>query len=418
MYSHEKYIERINSLFERHQSVQSAGFTGETYKPGLDGMLALAGSLGNPQDSFRSIHVAGTNGKGSVCSMIAAALAGHGYKVGLYTSPHLLDFRERMKIVTDGTFMMIDEQSVWDFLEKADIEGRSFFEITTAMAFWWFALQKVDYAVIEVGLGGLLDSTNIITPELAVVTSIGLDHCAILGNTRAEIAEQKAGIFKRGIPALVWGRDEETESVFLRVAAGAGSPLYFADDNPLPSGVEPDIDGPCRLQNLRTVLSAMDILGISPDMSAICHAGAITGFHGRWELVHTNPDVICDIGHNPPALKLTFGRLEAMDRPVIIIYGVMADKDLDSIAPMMPSSAKYYLVAPGTVRALPSESLAARISVLRPDLVTVSCLSVAEGVAQAISEADGMDNALVFVCGSTFVVSEAVEYLQTYNSQL
>ncbi len=418
MYSHEEYLTRIDGLFKRHQSVQSAGFVSDAYKPGLEGMSLLAGALGNPQDKFRSIHVAGTNGKGSVCSMIAAALSSQGHKVGLYTSPHLLDFRERIKLVSAGGFTMIDELSVWDFLEAADLEGRSFFEITTAMAFWWFARQGVDYAVIEVGLGGLLDSTNIITPELSVVTSIGLDHCAILGNTRAEIAGQKAGIFKAGVPALVWGHDTETDPVFEAISAEVGATLHYADGRPLDTSFEPDIDGPCKYYNLRLVRAALDILGIPADMDSICRAGAITGFHGRWELVHTHPDIICDIGHNPPALELTFAKLASTGRHVIIVYGVMADKDLDGIAPLMPSDARYILVAPDTVRALPSDKLAERLSILRPDLDATVSGSVANGVVSAMQAAETQPDAIIFIGGSTFVVSEALQYLQTNSCAL
>ena len=412
MYSHEEYEKRVTDLFERHQSVQSVGFTGEAYKPGLDGMKALAGMLGNPQERFRSIHVAGTNGKGSVCSMIAAGLAGKGLKVGLYTSPHLLDFRERIKIVSGSSFTMIPEEDVLEFLDSAELDGRSFFEITTAMAFWWFARQEVDYAVIEGGLGGLLDSTNIIVPELSVITRIGLDHCAILGGTRPEIAGQKAGIFKPGVPALVWGHDAETDDVFVRLASESGSDLHFADEWPEATNLVTDIDGPCSSTNLRTVLAAFDILGIEPEIGNIRAAGQVTGFHGRWELVHTSPDVICDIGHNPPALSLTFSKLQSFGRPLIIVYGVMADKDLDGIAPLMPASAEYVLVAPGTSRALPSDILGRRLAELRPELSATVCASVAEGVETSLQMSKSQENALVFIGGSTFVVSEALQYLK------
>ncbi|MCQ2179365.1 MAG: bifunctional folylpolyglutamate synthase/dihydrofolate synthase [Bacteroidales bacterium] len=412
MYSHEEYQSRIHDLFERHQSVQSVGFTSDAYKPGLEGMKALAASLGNPQESFRCIHVAGTNGKGSVCSMIAAGLAGNGLKVGLYTSPHLLDFRERIKIVDGDSFSMIPESDVLNFLDSADLEGRSFFEVTTAMAFWWFAVSKVDYAVIEVGLGGLLDSTNIVSPELSVITSIGLDHCAILGATRSLIAAQKAGIFKPGVPALVWGHDPETDPVFVKLASETGSRLSFADDWPTPQCAISDIEGPCSLVNSRTVNAVFDILGLQCNRDSLSHAGRVTGFHGRWELVHTAPDVICDIGHNPPALKLVFSKLEALGRPLVIVYGVMADKDLDGISSLLPSSAEYVLVSPDTTRALPAARLALRLSELRPDIHTTCSDSVAEGVQAALRAAESLENPLVFIGGSTFVVSEALLYLK------
>ena len=281
----ELYNERLNSLFTRFQSVQKVGFTGDAYKPGLDGMLRFSAVLGDPWKAYPCVHVAGTNGKGSVCSMIAAGL-GASVRVGLYTSPHLLDFRERMKVVSADGYEMISREEVWEFLclyEEA-FEGLSFFEITTGMAFWWFARQGVDAAVIETGLGGRLDSTNIITPVLSVVTSIGLDHCALLGSTRALIAREKAGIFKPGVPAVVGVRDSETATVFEEVAALVGAPLTFASDVPAFSFVKDpgrfsdgsgacrlitneqdllsrmDLTGPCQDINLHTVLVALDIL--------------------------------------------------------------------------------------------------------------------------------------------------------------
>ena len=229
------YQKKLEEIFVRFPSVQSTGF-GDAYKPGLAHMEAFDGLLGQPSRSYRTLHVAGTNGKGSVANMLASALAATGLKVGLYTSPHILDFRERMRILdagSDGPARLIGKEAVWDFLcrwEKTfDELELSFFEITTGMAFRWFADEKVDVAVIEVGLGGRLDSTNIITPEVAVITSIGLDHCAMLGDTRAAIAGEKAGIFKPWVPAVVGTRDAETAPVFEQRAASVGCPLLFAD---------------------------------------------------------------------------------------------------------------------------------------------------------------------------------------------
>lgn len=410
---------RIDGLFEKHQSVQLVGFSSSAYKPGLEGMLKLDKALGCPSTRLKYIHVAGTNGKGSVCSMLAASLAASGCRVGLYTSPHLLDFRERMAIVEGNGSNMIPKEEVLDFLDRFDrfLEGRSFFEITSAMAFWWFDRQKVDIAVIEVGLGGRLDSTNIIVPEISIITSIGLDHCAILGNTRAEIASEKAGIFKPGVPALVATRDEETENVFERRAVEVHCPLFFADDfdtEDLPL----DLEGPCQLINLRTVVAALDILGLPPVPDAISHAAAITSFHGRWERICAEPEVICDIGHNPPALKENFAKLVRSGRPLVIVYGIMADKDLDSIAPLMPSDAKYVLVAPDTSRALDVNDLYKRLSALRPDIDLTCASSVREGVDLALQIAGQLPDALVYVGGSTFVVSEALPCsLEPYNQE-
>ena len=221
----------IKNLFVRHQSVQNAGFTSDSYKPGLDRIRELDRRMGRPSEHLRFVHVAGTNGKGSVCSMLAASLSGNGYRVGLFTSPHLLDFRERIKIVEDGGCSMIPRDSVLEFLDEFDSPELSFFEITTGMALWYFDRCQVDIVVLEVGLGGLLDSTNIVVPEISIVTSIGLDHCALLGDTRALIAGQKAGIFKSGVPAVVGEKDPETAPVFQAAAAAVHCPLFFAEDD-------------------------------------------------------------------------------------------------------------------------------------------------------------------------------------------
>lgn len=454
-YNDSTYQALIEELFSKHPSVQSAGFGAGAYKPGLEGMAAFDNSLGSPWRKFRTIHIAGTNGKGSVSSMLAAALSAAGFKVGLYTSPHLVDFRERIKLI-DGEMKMIPREDVWEFLTEKDTDGLSFFEITTGMAFWWFAEQEVDVAVIEVGLGGRLDSTNIITPELSVITSIGLDHCAMLGNTRAEIAAEKAGIFKPGVPALVATTDDETAPVFERIASEVHCPLFFADEfaqsqcddssdktsaslHPSQQSWVPpvyeitgdygfpelspthdclcsnspglDLEGPCQTINLRTVLCALDLLGVEPDMEAIRHTAAITGFHGRWERLMDNPEVICDIGHNPAALAINFKRLSELERPLIIVYGIMADKDLDGIASLMPSEARYILAAPDTERSLKVGALHDRLRSLRPDLLTETAPCVADAVRRALDLAVQAPGSLVYIGGSTFVVSEAITSL-------
>ncbi|MBR6246919.1 MAG: bifunctional folylpolyglutamate synthase/dihydrofolate synthase, partial [Bacteroidales bacterium] len=262
-----KYEEKLSAIFSRFPSVQTSRFA-DAYKPGLDHMRQFAAILGNPQEQYRTIHVAGTNGKGSVSSMLSSVLMAKGCRTGLYTSPHLVDFRERMKV--DGK--MPPEEWVYDFLveygsvfESLDL---SFFEITTGMALRWFAQMQCEWAVVEVGLGGRLDSTNIITPELCVITSIGLDHCALLGSTIAEIAAEKAGIFKEDVPAVIGEVLPETLPVFLDKALG---PLYFADPRgtDLPEGM--DLRGDCQRKNLATVLKALEVLGIEPDMEAIKH---------------------------------------------------------------------------------------------------------------------------------------------------
>ena len=438
------YAAVVEDLYRRHRSVRDAGFSGEAYKPGLDAMLSYAAFLGHPERRFRSVHVAGTNGKGSVCSMLAAALAAGGLRVGLYTSPHLIDFRERIKIVapnddsgaeqgvfapwkaSDGQlgcknggictrdlgFFEIPEEAVCRFMEKYDRDGLTFFEVTTGMAFWWFAEQGVDVAVIETGLGGRLDSTNIITPELSIITSIGLDHCDLLGSTRAEIAAEKAGIFKPGVPALAWGRDAEIQPVFERVAAAVGASLYYAEDYPLPAGAETftlDLAGPCQDFNLRTVLAALHLLKTPCELGAIARAAQITGLRGRWEMLMSDPAVICDIGHNPPAMEANMRKLKALGRPMIIVYGAMKDKDVDDIKHYLPSDATYFLVQPQTSRAMPLQELALKLK----NLHTVAAGSVAEGVRQALFMARDRQGSIVYIGGSTFVVSEAITYIES-----
>lgn len=294
-----------------------------------------------------------------------------------------------------------------EFLEKyeKEIENLSFFEITTGMAFWWFAAQAVDVAVIEVGLGGRLDSTNVITPELSVVTSIGLDHCAMLGDTRAEIALEKAGIFKPGVPALVWGHDSETDKVFIDYARKVGADLHFADEIIDPIHLEGmDLRGEYQDLNVRTTLAALKLLKLEPEFEALRHTARITGLRGRWEILQENPTVICDIGHNPPALAWNFRQLEQSCRPLIIVYGIMADKALDDIAPLMPARARCILCAPDSARALPVASLYSRLSTLRPDLNLLTAPSVRDALDLALSLAS--PDTLIYLGGSTFVVAE------------
>lgn len=404
------YGDRVAALFRRHRSVQTAGFSGDAYKPGLEGMMRLDSFLGHPHSSYATVHVAGTNGKGSVCSMLAAALAGSGLRVGLYTSPHLLDFRERMKVITAAGWTQPAEDDVCTFLdltESGPFDSLTFFEITTGMAFWWFKRQNVDAAVIETGLGGRLDSTNIITPQIAVITSIGLDHCDLLGPTREAIAAEKAGIFKTGIPALVWGRDGETQPVFERAAAAAGAPLFFAEDF-APSA--PDAES----LNRRTASAALELLSnvlpSSPD--AIPGYRQATGFRARWETVLQDPLTIVDIGHNPPALAANFARLDALRgaerRPLIIVYGAMADKDVDAIVSLMPQDAHYHLVAPATPRAMCVPDLALKLKNLN-----FTCHdSVPLGVEAAMQEASSLKEPIIYIGGSTYVAAEAISFLE------
>ena len=439
-YSEKAYEDRLREIFVRFPSVQKTPF-GDAYKPGLGGMTRFAALLGDPQGRFRTVHIAGTNGKGSVANMLASALSAAGLKVGLYTSPHIVDFRERARILgpVEGP-VLIPKDYVFDFLTRhaADMDALdlSFFEITTGLAFKWFADEKVDVAVIETGLGGRLDSTNIITPDLSVVTSIALDHRALLGDTLDAIAREKAGIFKPGVPALVGEYLPETRPVFEWKAAETGSALFFAQDHdPSMSDLVPEIEremdlrGRYQSKNLRTVLSAVDILkgdpfygGLSDREAvaeAIIHTASRAGFHGRWETLSETPRIIADLGHNPAALEENFSQLGNMmdeggfDR-LIILYAVMADKDLDGILPLMPREATYVFPGLDSARALPAADLASRFKAFRESAGLPSEAFTAASTEEAIAKAKtlaGDGNPLIFIGGSTYLISEAVPLL-------
>ena len=466
-YSEKSYKDKLEAIFTRFPSVQKVPF-GDAYKPGLDHMEKFAALLGNPQEKYRTIHVAGTNGKGSVANMIASALSSAGLKVGLYTSPHIIDFRERARILLPSAAApsgslrfapypgkcppkglpteepvepsLVPEEYVFDFLcrYEADMDelDLSFFEITTGLAFKWFADENVDVAVIEVGLGGRLDSTNIITPDLSIVTSIALDHCALLGDTLEDIAGEKAGIFKPGVPALVGEYLPETRPVFEKQASEEECPLTFAQDVDLSmDGLVPeilenmDLKGKYQEKNLRTVLAAIDILARNPFYSklsdqdavvdAICHTASRAGFHGRWEMVRKDPMIIADLGHNPAALKENFAQLEVMMASgdyssLIIIYAVMADKDLDGIMPLMPESATYVLTGLESKRALPVGELTRKMEAFREEAGKSFKIVETDSVKEAISAALSLDEdrkPLIFIGGSTYLLSEALHAL-------
>lgn len=452
-FSKKTYQSKVEAIFTRFPSVQKVPFK-DAYKPGLENMLKFEEVLGDPHKSLRTIHVAGTNGKGSVANMLASALSACGLRVGLYTSPHIVDFRERMRVVGERqSAELVSEEYVYDFLcrYEADMDALSlsFFEITTGMAFKWFADQKVDVAVIEVGLGGRLDSTNVITPDLSIVTSIALDHCALLGNTLAEIAAEKAGIFKKYVPALVGEYLPETRPVFEAKSAEVGCPLMFAED------MEPslwhrsdeilrnmDLRGKYQRKNLRTVLAAIDILRNMPEYAGLSDSRAVVtaivrtasrmGFHGRWEKLSLQPFIIADIGHNPAALKENFAQLESMVAEgecssLILVYAIMADKDLDGIMPLIPADATCIFTNPEIHRALPEKELTERYRAFcAANGRSVNRIYDAPNVRQALSMAINLaretsrkpDSSrfcfpLIYVGGSTYLVSEAVQILRS-----
>ena len=375
--------------------------------------------LGNPGRGLRCIHIAGTNGKGSVSSFLAAALSGGGRRIGLYTSPHLVDFRERIKIVSEDGFEMIPREAVEEFLDTCDsfIESRqpSFFEITTAMAFRYFAAVGVDLAVVECGLGGRLDSTNIVTPLLSIITNIGLEHCAFLGDTLGKIASEKAGIIKPGVPVVVGEINPETRPVFEKTAAERGCDLVFAPEIDCSLSTDNlDLQGGYQRQNLATVAAALDILrsryGIVADTARLCRAAHLTGLRGRWEKLGSRPDIICDIGHNAHGLRQVFDQLKQVAPQyghVHIIFGVVSDKDVDAIAPLMikpDGHISYIFTQPSTQRAMPVRRLAYKLN--RYGIYGATASTVARAISRARKEAAAED--LIFIGGSNFTVSDAV----------
>jgi dihydrofolate synthase/folylpolyglutamate synthase len=413
------------------------------FKKDLTNTLELCRRLDNPQHKFKSIHVGGTNGKGSTSHMLAAILQTAGYKTGLYTSPHLKDFRERIRI--NG--QMISEQTVIDFVEdhKADFDEivPSFFEMTVALAFDIFAKEKVNIAIIEVGLGGRLDSTNVITPLLSVITNIGWDHMNMLGNTLPLIAGEKAGIIKPGIPVVIGEKQEEVANIFFDKAAQVNSKFRFASEEWIVEKVKGerqkvkgvteeylavhiqskgpelktynlalDLPGTYQLKNVKTVLSAVDELReqgfiISDDhiQTALKQVKTLTGLHGRWETLNHNPLTICDTGHNPDGIEEVMKNIESVKyKHLHMVIGMVNDKDTGKVLPMFPKDAIYYFCKPDIPRGLDAEIMKAQAEA--HGLIGAAYPSVKEALLSAQKKA-GTDD-LVFVGGSTFVVAEVV----------
>jgi len=431
------YQETLTYLFTRLPMFSRIGAA--AYKADLTNTILLCKALDNPQEKFKSIHIAGTNGKGSVSHMLAAVLQSAGYRTGLYTSPHLKDFRERIKLGGDHEgFREISEEFVINFTEKIKpliekIEP-SFFEITVAMAFDYFARQKVDIAVIETGLGGRLDSTNIITPELAVITNISWDHMNLLGDSLEKIAAEKAGIIKTGIPVVLGEASPETLSVFEHKAKEMNAPLSIAsqirqvidwtwEKHQLIAEVAEahhtdhkkyrlDLPGIYQAKNLLTVLEACAQLqqqGWHIDDTiterALRHAKKITGLHGRWEMIHTSPTVMLDVAHNVAGVRQLVQQIELTDHNLLhIIIGMVKDKDIDNVLALLPVSARYYFTKADIPRALPENELAEKAAKLGLDGSTFR--DVNEALKAALLHAHPDD--LVIVCGSVFLVGEVV----------
>jgi dihydrofolate synthase/folylpolyglutamate synthase len=379
------------------------------YKANLDNIELLAAHLGNPQNDFKSIHVAGTNGKGSTSHMLASVLQEAGYKVGLYTSPHLKDFRERIRI--NGK--PVSKQFVMGFVKKHkaffEANNLSFFEMTVGMAFTSFAKEKVDIAIVEVGLGGRLDATNIITPELSVITNIGMDHTQFLGDTLEKIAAEKAGIIKEGVPVVIGEFQKETEGVFSTLSRKRNAPLikaYEFDSLPMQS----DLKGDYQKHNIKTVQVTIAQLqkkgwaiGIQHIAKGLKDVTGNTGLLGRWQELGTSPKIICDTGHNKEGLRYVIEQIgrERFDR-LHMVLGVVSDKDLVSILPLFPKRATYYFCKPNVPRGMEVQKL--RKEAGNYGLIGKAYPSVGDALEKAKRNAGEKD--LVFVGGSTFVVAE------------
>lgn len=411
-----EYNEAIEWLFAQLPMFSRVGAA--AYKPGLERSEALSRHFGDPHRQWKAIHVGGTNGKGSVSNLIAATLQSQGYKTGLYTSPHLVDFRERMRVNGE----MISEEKVIEFVDKWRNGGYngdkpSFFELTMMMAFDWFAEMNVDYAVIEVGMGGRLDSTNIITPVLSVITNISKDHTQFLGNTLEKIAYEKAGIIKHGIPVIIGEATEETEQVFRKKAAEVGAPIreaYRETDDTANKALECGLHGDYQQKNVNTARVAIEELrrlGVRIGDDAI-HRGfrdveSLTGFKGRWTILSQHPLTICDTGHNEAGLKYNMEQLrklmsEREDARLRLVIGFVADKDVDHILPMFPKDAKYYVTQAQIPRALKWQDLLDRCRILGLDAEGYPNVSTAYEAAKNAAT----QNDIVYIGGSTFIVAD------------
>jgi dihydrofolate synthase / folylpolyglutamate synthase len=433
------YSETIDYLYHKLPLFSRIGSA--AFKKDLTNTRILCEYLGNPQQQFKSVHVGGTNGKGSVSHMLASVFQTSGYTTGLYTSPHLYDFRERIKV--NG--QVADEDYVVSFVERItpiieEIQP-SFFEITVAMAFDYFAQKKVEMAIVEVGLGGKLDSTNIITPELSVITNIGWDHMNMLGNSLKEIATEKAGIIKEGVPVIIGERKKETDPVFLEQSAKKQSPIAFAEDQyhlvsqewknshtiitvkkDSLSGrsFELDLPGVYQRKNLLTVLSALEVLqkngypitdtAIREGLSKVKQQ---TGLMGRWEIIRERPTVILEVAHNKDGMEQMLQHVKMLSfKKLNIVFGMVKDKDADQVLTLLPIDAKYYFTQAQIPRALPAWELNEKAATF--SLKGNVYEDVNEALQDALTKASTDD--LIIVCGSIFLVAEVNRNLVLQNA--
>ena len=431
------YTQTLEFLFTAMPSFQRVG--GDAYKPGLERIAAFCGDIGNPQRNFYTIHVAGTNGKGSVSHMLASILREAGYRTGLFTSPHLVDFRERIRV--DGE--MIPKQKVVNFVdkhrEKMQQLDLSFFEMTAAMAFDYFDQSDVEVAVIETGLGGRLDATNIITPLVSVVTNVAMEHTEYLGDSIEKIASEKAGIIKKSIPIIIGQRNESYNATFERRAAELNSRVIYAEDEFVLRGIEHfdnenqhfsvermrdnrtfelDIDllGDYQRHNIITACAAADYLAELTPLTisrrafreGLAHAAANTSLMGRWQVLASEPYTVCDTGHNADGIRYVAEQLNNLDTDrIFAVMGFAKDKDLDAILKLLPTRAHYIFTRASIDRARSVEDIAAAAEGLGLDFECVA--TVSEAVARAKSLALATDT--IFIGGSNFVIAEVEEII-------
>lgn len=402
------YQQTIEWLFGRLPMFQKQGAT--AYRKDLTNVVALLDYLNNPHQKIKTIHIAGTNGKGSTSSMLASVLQQAGYKVGLYTSPHLKDFRERIKINGEP----ISEQEVIDFVQRNktffETSNLSFFEMTVGMAFEYYYNQKTDINIIETGLGGRLDSTNVINPIVSVITNIGFDHTNILGNTLEKIASEKAGIIKSKTPVIIGEYTAETKEIFVQKATEKQAPIYFASDI-IQKVPDSDLKGIYQNQNKKTVLQTLDVLRKVMRISdtditeGLLNVVKNTGLQGRWQTLQNNPTVVCDTAHNVHGLRIVMQQLkEQLYEKLHIVLGVVVDKDVDEILPLFPENATYYFCKPDLPRGLEATILAEKAK--QHNLKGAVYNSVIEAFNAAKQEANQDD--FIYVGGSTFVVAEVL----------
>ncbi|HEX8332894.1 MAG TPA: folylpolyglutamate synthase/dihydrofolate synthase family protein [Segetibacter sp.] len=424
------YPETLDYLFTRLPMFSKQGIS--AYKKDLDNTIKLCNALDNPQHKIKTIHVGGTNGKGSTSHMLAAILQTAGYKTGLYTSPHLKDFRERIKINGE----MVSEDYVVDFTERItpliDEIQPSFFEITVVMALDYFVKEKVDIAIIEVGLGGRLDSTNIINPELCIITNIGWDHMNLLGNTIEQIAYEKAGIIKHNTPVVIGESTKITHPIFEKTASDLKADIVFVHQQKWIADYEftnhllsvsvanhhndehknylLDLPGLYQLKNLPAILEAVHILlgkgwKISEQhiKSALANVKKLTGLYGRWEVIHHHPTIVLDVGHNEDGIKQIVKQIEVTEHNSLhIVVGLVKDKEIEKVLSLLPKHATYYFTKASIERALPEETL--KEAGEKIGLKGNSYSTVQSALQSAIAHSNQKD--LIVVCGSVFVVGE------------